>query len=81
MSAKELKFYQELHQIRNRELDRQKNKTFQTWVNHYDIHLNEMYEIFCNHFNIDYDDYVLLMYDCTQPTYDFNTKSYKRYLL
>lgn len=73
--------YNELNVIRNQELNRQKLKLFNTWVNHYEIYLHDMYEIFCNHFHIDYDDYLLLMYECTLPIYDFSTKSYKRFLI
>lgn len=73
--------HEELKRIRTKELQRQKDSRFNTWVSYYKDYLDEIYDIFLKYKYISYDDFLILAYDCTLDYYDYKCRCNKKYLI
>lgn len=70
-----------MDEIRKRDYQRRQQQTFDKWVEHYLEHLHNLHDIYSNHFELEFDEFVVLAYEATQPIYDYKSKQFKRYLI
>jgi len=59
------KLHTELAAIREKHYQREKQDRFLRWVNDYDDHLKNMYQIVLLYYNMTYDDFVNMVYVCS----------------
>ncbi len=70
-----------MNQIRNNELQRIKSLKFYQWVDHYKEPLYDLYDIFKKYHPISYENFLFFAYECTLEHYDYESKSYKKFLI
>lgn len=71
----EVRFIKELSDVRVRCMIKEEQKDFLQWVLHYQEYLEELFYLVRIDFNISFDDFTILAYQCTDKR--FNLKKFK----
>lgn len=67
--------------MNQKELQRVRSFKFYQWVDHYQEPLDDLYDIFKKYYAITYDDFLYFAYECTLEHYDYQSKSYRKFLI
>lgn len=69
-----------MQQSWEKEKDRRKKQAYHNWLECYDEHLHQLYDMFNEFTTLSYESFCQLAYELTPDTYCYREKRFKKYL-